>query len=70
MALLPITAEAEHLPEIDGGEVYKQGSVAQLVFRTFTRNKLAVVGVVIVVVMVVFCFVGRCFTTPTRWTPT
>ncbi len=57
MALLPITAEAEHLPEADGGEVYKQGSVAQLVFRTFTRNKLAVVGVVIVVFNVLFCFV-------------
>jgi peptide/nickel transport system permease protein len=61
MALLPITAEVEHLPEIDGGEVYKQGSVAQLVFRTFTRNKLAVVGVVIVVIMVLFCFVGPLF---------
>jgi peptide/nickel transport system permease protein len=61
MALLPITAETEHLPEAEGGEVYKQGSVAQLVFRTFTRNKLAVVGVVIVVVMVLFCFVGPLF---------
>jgi peptide/nickel transport system permease protein len=61
MALLPIVAEAEPLPEIDGGEVYKQGSVAQLVFRTFTRNKLAVVGMVIVVLMVLFCFVGPLF---------
>jgi peptide/nickel transport system permease protein len=61
MALLPIVAEAEPLPEIDGGEVYKQGSVAQLVLRTFTRNKLAVVGVVIVVLMVLFCFVGPLF---------
>ncbi len=61
MAVLPIAAEAEHLPEAEGGEVYTQGSVAQLVFRTFTRNKLAVVGVVIVVVMVLFCFVGPLF---------
>jgi peptide/nickel transport system permease protein len=61
MALLPIVAEAEPLPEVDGGEVYKQGSVAELVFRTFTRNKLAVVGVVIVVLMVLFCFVGPLF---------
>jgi ABC-type antimicrobial peptide transport system permease subunit len=61
MALLPVVAEAEPLPEVDGGEVYKQGSVAQLVFRTFTRNKLAVVGVVIVVLMVLFCFVGPLF---------
>jgi peptide/nickel transport system permease protein len=61
MALLPVVAEAEPLSEVDGGEVYKQGSVAQLVFRTFTRNKLAVVGVVIVVLMVLFCFVGPLF---------
>jgi peptide/nickel transport system permease protein len=31
------------------------------VLRTFTRNKLAVVGVVIVVLMVLFCFVGPLF---------
>jgi len=62
MALLPVVAEAEPLPETDdGGEVYKQGSVAQLVFRTFTRNKLAVVGIVIVVIFVLFCFVGPLF---------
>ncbi|MCL6092101.1 MAG: ABC transporter permease [Actinobacteria bacterium] len=46
----------EAFPE--GGEVYKQGSLAQLVLRTFTKNKLAVAGVAIVVFMVLFCFVG------------
>jgi peptide/nickel transport system permease protein len=44
--------------EAEGGEVYKQGSVFQLVLRTFTKNKLAIVGVVIVCFMVVFCFAG------------
>ena len=44
--------------EAEGGEVYKQGSVLQLVLRTFTKNKLAIVGVVIVCFMVVFCFAG------------
>ena len=65
------SAETEHLPEAEGGEVYKQGSVAQLVFRTFTRNKLAVIGVVIVVLngAVLLCR-ARFFTTPTRWTRT
>jgi peptide/nickel transport system permease protein len=42
----------------EGGEVYKQGSLAQLVLRTFTKNKLAVAGVAIVLFMVLFCFVG------------
>jgi len=42
----------------EGGEVYQQGSLAQLVLRTFTKNKLAVAGVAIVVLMVLFCFAG------------
>jgi peptide/nickel transport system permease protein len=60
MAVLPAAVEAQ-LPvgaPAEGGEVYKQGSVAQLVLRTFTKNKLAVVGVVIVVLMVLFCYIG------------
>jgi peptide/nickel transport system permease protein len=60
MAVLPASVEAQ-LPAgapAEGGEVYKQGSVAQLVLRTFTKNKLAVVGVVIVVLMVLFCYIG------------
>jgi peptide/nickel transport system permease protein len=47
--------------EQEGGEVYQQGTVFQLVFRTFTRNKLAVIGVAIVCILVVFCFVGPLF---------
>jgi peptide/nickel transport system permease protein len=42
----------------EGGEVYSQGSVFKLVLRTFTKNKLAVLGVIIVCFMVLFCFVG------------
>jgi peptide/nickel transport system permease protein len=60
MAVLPAAVETQ-LPAAapaEGGEVYKQGSVAQLVLRTFTKNKLAVVGVVIVVLMVLFCYIG------------
>jgi peptide/nickel transport system permease protein len=53
-----VAEELEHEVAPEGGEVYRQGSVAQLVLRTFTRNKLAVAGVVIVVLMVLFCFAG------------
>jgi peptide/nickel transport system permease protein len=42
----------------EGGEVYSQGSVLRLVVRTFTKNRLAIVGVVIVCLMVLLCFVG------------
>jgi peptide/nickel transport system permease protein len=64
MALLPVVAEVEPVVQAEsgeGGDVYKQGSVARLVLRTFTKNKLAVVGVVIVVGMVLFCYVGPLF---------
>jgi len=58
MASVPVAAEVlQELPP-DGGDVYTQGSVAQLVLRTFTKNKLAVAGVAIVIFMVLFCFVG------------
>ena len=53
-----VTPEVVQEPAADGGEVYKQGSLAQLVLRTFTKNKLAVAGVAIVLFMVLFCFVG------------
>jgi peptide/nickel transport system permease protein len=58
MALLPVVVEEEPLGAAEGGEVYSQGSVVRLVARTFVKNKLAVIGVVIVVLMVVFCFIG------------
>ena len=53
-----VTPEVVQELAADGGEVYKQGSLAQLVLRTFTKNKLAVAGVAIVLFMVLFCFVG------------
>ncbi len=62
MALQPTLIGAERqLPNAtgaEGGEVYKQGSVAQLVLRTFTKNKLAVIGVALVIFFILFCFVG------------
>jgi peptide/nickel transport system permease protein len=48
--------EVEMLPE--GGEVASSGSPWVLVLRTFAQNKLAIVGVVVVVLVTLFSFVG------------
>ena len=70
MALMPAAASPEWDAlatkeradeDQEGGEVFHQGTVFQLVFRTFTKNKLAIVGVAIVLISVVFCFVGPLF---------
>lgn len=52
----PPQMEVELLPE--GGEVVSSGSPWRLVGRTFAQNKLAVVGVVVIVVLTLFSFVG------------
>lgn len=41
-----------------GGEVQAGRSVLRLMLEVFTQNRLAVLGLAIVVLMVVFCFVG------------
>jgi peptide/nickel transport system permease protein len=61
MTLPPLVAEVGPGAESEGTDVYKQGSVFQLVMRTFTKNKLSVAGVVVVVIMVLFSFVGPLF---------
>jgi peptide/nickel transport system permease protein len=42
----------------DGGDVQSQGSAWRLFARTFVENKLAVVGLGLIVVIILFCFVG------------
>jgi len=54
----PATA-APGAPE--GGEVRDTGSVLRLVLRTFLENRLALVGLVVVVLVTLFCFVGPLF---------
>jgi peptide/nickel transport system permease protein len=44
-----------------GGEASSSGSFAVQVLRVFVENKLAVVGAVIIVLMVLFCFLGPVF---------
>jgi peptide/nickel transport system permease protein len=45
----------------DGGEVHTSGSVLRLLWHTFRENKLALTGVISVVVIALFCFVGPLF---------
>ncbi len=45
----------------EGGEVQVLASGWRLALRSFLENRLAVVGVVVVVLMVLFCFVGPLF---------
>jgi len=52
----PSEVELDVLPE--GGEVAYSGSPWALVGRTFVQNKLAVIGVGIVVAVIVFSFIG------------
>jgi len=42
----------------EGGEAQSTGSMLRQIGRVFIENKLAIVGVVIVVAFVLFCFVG------------
>jgi peptide/nickel transport system permease protein len=56
--LAPSDSEAPLAPVPEGGDVYSQGSVLRLVAGTFTKNRLAVIGVLIVVTLILFCFVG------------
>ena len=61
MALVPASAEVQPVANSDGADIYEQGSRCRLALRTFRKNQLAVAGVVIVVGVVLFSFVGPLF---------
>ncbi len=42
----------------EGGEGYSSGSVGRLILAVFLENRLAIVGLGLIVFMVLFCFVG------------
>lgn len=42
----------------EGGDVGSSGSVWRLIFRVFVQNRLAVIGLGIIIFVVLFCFVG------------
>ena len=56
-----ITALPETSPAPEGGDVVSTGSAWRVLLRTFVANRLAVVGIVIIVVVVVFSFFGPIF---------
>ncbi len=45
-------------PPAEGGEVTAAGSPWRLVLRTFAQNRLAVVGAVVIVLLILFSFLG------------
>jgi peptide/nickel transport system permease protein len=45
----------------EGGEATSSGGLARQLLRVFVENRLAVVGAVVIVLMVLFCFVGPLF---------
>ncbi len=42
----------------EGGEVASSGNPWVLLLRTFAQNKLAIIGVVVIVLVVLFSFIG------------
>ena len=58
IGLMGETLAPDELLPPSGGEVATSGGMASQIFRVFVENKLAVVGVIIIVFMVLFCFVG------------
>jgi peptide/nickel transport system permease protein len=52
----PVSAAPPGVPE--GGEAGSSGSMWRVIGRVFVENKLAVVGVVIIVLVIAFCFGG------------
>ena len=55
-AATPVPDDEPVIPT--GGEVAGSGNMASQILHVFIENKLAVVGVVIIVALVLFCFVG------------
>ncbi|HLI23864.1 MAG TPA: ABC transporter permease [Acidimicrobiales bacterium] len=53
-----VTPEAQQTALPEGGEVVSTGSAWRLVLRTFAQNKLAIIGTGIVILMILFSYVG------------
>jgi ABC-type dipeptide/oligopeptide/nickel transport system permease subunit len=59
VSVAPLPIEVRRAPE--GGDIGPIQSGWRLALREFTRNKLALIGVAVLVFFVVFCFVGPVF---------
>jgi peptide/nickel transport system permease protein len=53
--------EGERVVAPSGGEAGSSGGLGIQILRVFLENKLAIVGVVVIVLMVLFCFLGPVF---------
>lgn len=42
----------------EGGEAFESGSALRLIIRTFLENKLAIIGLALVIGISIFCFIG------------
>ena len=58
---LPLGELAPDVAAPEGGEGTSTGGLASQVVRVFAENRLAIVGALIIVGMVLFCFVGPLF---------
>jgi len=56
-------------PDASGGEATSSGGMAVQLLRVFIENKLAVVGAIIIVLFILFCFVGPVFYHSNQTTP-
>ena len=58
MSINPRELELESGPIAEGGEIALSGSPWRLVGRTFAQNRLAIVGVGLIVALFAFSFLG------------
>jgi peptide/nickel transport system permease protein len=56
--LLDVELSEDATASLSGGEVVSHGGMGRRILSVFVENKLAVVGVVIIVFFVLFCYVG------------
>jgi peptide/nickel transport system permease protein len=57
-AIDPLVVSGTGLPPAEGGEAFRQESNLKRILYTFVENRLAVVGVFLVIIVSLFCFVG------------
>jgi peptide/nickel transport system permease protein len=54
----PTLADQVIASDTDAGEAQVSGSALRMILRTFLENKLAIIGLTLVVAMAIFCFIG------------
>ena len=57
-ALGPLAADGDLSERFEGGEVRGSGSPFRLTLQTFVENKVAIAGMLLLVLLILFCYVG------------